>query len=100
MKIEKKLQKPNPTDYQFIDSARSMTSALSIFFNNLAEQIHKIRCKYGHNDKKFETCEIRYKDCNFSLEYTKFKNDLIEYNCLCCNKNFKKSLIKPKKKTF
>ena len=100
MKIEKKLQKPNPTDYQFIDSARSMTSALSIFFSNLAEQIHKIRCKYGRNDKKFETCEIRYKDCNFFLEYTKFKNDLIEYNCLCCNKNFKKSLIKPKKKTF
>ena len=31
---------------KFIDSAKFMTSSLSIFVNNLAERIHKIRCKY------------------------------------------------------
>ena len=50
--------------------------------------------------KNLKLAILRYKDCNFFLEYTKFKNDLIGYNCLCCNKNFKKSLIKPKKRLF
>ena len=35
---------------QFIDSATFMASSLSNLVNNLFEGIHKIRCKYGHND--------------------------------------------------
>ena len=26
------------------------------FANNLSQGIHKIKCKYWHDDKKFETC--------------------------------------------
>ena len=40
---------------QFIDNARSMASSLSNLINNLSEGIHRIKCKYGHNDKQ---CEI------------------------------------------
>ena len=29
--------------------------------------------------KKCETCEIEYKYCDYLLEYTNFKHDLIEY---------------------
>ena len=36
---------------QFIDSARFMATSLSNFVNNLAERIHTIKCKYGHNRK-------------------------------------------------
>ena len=36
---------------QFIDSARFMASSLSNIANNLSEGNHKIKCKYGHNDK-------------------------------------------------
>ena len=36
---------------QFIDSARLMASSLSNVVNNLTERIHKIRCKYGHDNK-------------------------------------------------
>ena len=39
-------------------------------------------------------CGINYKDCDCFLEYTNFEDDLIEYKCLCCNKNYKKSLMK------
>ena len=67
-----------------------MASSLSNLANNLAERIHKIKCKYGHNDKKCETYRIKYKDCNCFLEYTNFKEDLIEYICLCCKKNYQK----------
>ena len=36
--------------------------------------------------KKCETRGIKYKYCNCFIEYT--KDDLIEYKCLCCKKNY------------
>ena len=41
---------------QFIDSTRFM--ALLNLVNNFAEGIHKIKCKYGNDGKKCETCGI------------------------------------------
>ena len=38
-----------------------MASSLSNLDNNLSEEIHKIKYKYGHHDKKHETCGITYK---------------------------------------
>ena len=69
-----------------------MANPLSNLVDNLAERIHKI--KYGHNNKKSETCGIKYKDCGCCLEYTNIKDDLIEYTCLCCNKNYQKRIDK------
>ena len=37
---------------QFIDMRRFMASSLSNLVNNLSEEIHRIKCKYGHDDKK------------------------------------------------
>ena len=37
-----------------------MTSSLSNQVNNLSEGIHIIKCKFGHDDKKRETCGIKY----------------------------------------
>ena len=39
-----------------------MVSSLSNLVNKLAEAIHKIKCKYEHGDKKYETCEIKCKN--------------------------------------
>ena len=58
-----------------------MTSSSSNFVNNLSERIHKIKCKYGNDDKNCETCGIKYKYCGCFLEYADFKEDLIEYKC-------------------
>ena len=38
-----------------------MVISLSNLVNYLSEGIHRIKCKFGHNDKKFETCKIKYK---------------------------------------
>ena len=65
-----------------------MASSLSNFVNNLFEGIHKIKCKFDHDDKKWETCGIKCKYCDCFLEYTNFKDDLIEYKCLHCKKNY------------
>ena len=55
-----------------------MASSLSNLVNNLSEGIHRIKCKYGHDDKKCETCGIKYKYCNCFPEYIDFKDDFIE----------------------
>ena len=63
--MEKKLEKNISYLLQFIESARFMASHLSDLVNNLSEGIHRIKCRYEHDDKKCETCGIKYKyrDC-------------------------------------
>ena len=71
---------------KFIDNARFMSSSLSNVVNNLSEVIHIIKCNYEHDDKKCETYSIKYKYCNCFLEYTDFKDELVEYKCLYFSK--------------
>ena len=47
-----------------------------------------MKCKYGHDNKKYEKCGIKHKNCKRFFEYINFKDDLIEYKCLCSNKNY------------
>ena len=85
---------------QCIDSARFTSSSLWNLVNYLTEILDKIKCKYGHGDKKCETCRIKYKSCNCCLEYTNFKDDLIEWKCLCCNKSYHNKFDKKLKEWF
>ena len=39
-----------------------MASSLSNLVNNLAQGIHKIKCKYEDDNKKCKTCRIKFKD--------------------------------------
>ena len=73
---------------QFIDSARFMAGSLTNLVNNISEGIHRIKCKFGHDDKKCETCGIKHKHCDCFLEYKILKDDLIEYNCSTRNKKY------------
>ena len=72
-----------------------MTSSLLNLVDNLAAGIHKIRCKYGHDNKKYETFGIKYKECCRNV-----KDDLIECKCLCCNKNYQRKFDENLKKQF
>ena len=49
-----------------------MESSLSNLVNNLAEEVHKIQCKYRHDDKECENCGIKYKGCECFLECRNF----------------------------
>ena len=77
---------------QFIDSAKVMASSLLNLVNNLAEGVHKMKWKYGHDNKKNTKLGIKYKDCECCHEYTNVNADLIKYKCLCYNKNYQKML--------
>ena len=67
---------------EFIDSARFMASSLSNLVDNLAEGIHKIKCK----------------DCDCFLEYESVKGNLIKYKCLFCKKDYSNKLDEKLKK--
>ena len=54
-----------------------MESLLSSLLNNFSKGIHKNECKYGHNNKKCETCRFKYKYWDCFLEYANFQVDLI-----------------------
>ena len=45
-----------------------MPRSLSNPVNNLYEGIHKIKCKYGHDEGKYKTCKIIHKGCDCFLE--------------------------------
>ena len=61
-----------------------MATSLSNLVDNLAEGIHKIKCK----------------DCDCFLEYDCVKDDLIRYKYLSCNKDSSNKLDKELKKKF
>ena len=79
---------------QFIDSARYMASSLSNLVSNLSEGIHRIKCEFGHDDKKCKTCGIKYKYSERFLEYTNFKDDLIGCKFSIVIKVINESLMK------
>ena len=84
----------------FFDCVRYLASSLSNIVDNLAEGIHKTKCKYGHDDKKCETCRIKYKNCLCCLEYTNVKDDSKLYKSLCCNRNHQKKFVENLKNRF
>ena len=49
---------------QFIDRARFIASSLSNLVNNFPQGTHEIKCKYGRDDKKFESYGITCEVCN------------------------------------
>ena len=77
-----------------------MASSLSNLVNNLSEGIHTIECKFVHDDKKCETCGIKYKYYDCFLKYTIFKDHLIEYKCLFCNKSYQHKFDEKLKERF
>ena len=59
-----------------------MASSLSYLIDNLAEGIHKIKCK----------------DCDCFFEYESVKYNLIRYKRLSCNKSYSNKIDEEQKK--
>ena len=73
-----------------------MVSSLSNLVNNFAERIHKIKCKYQHDNKK---CENKYKDCKLKIKLN-IKLNLIEFKYFCWNKTYQKMFDENLKKKY
>ena len=50
--------------------------------------------------KTFETCAIKYTYCDYFLEFTNLKDNLIEYKCLRYNKNYQPKFNEKLKKQY
>ena len=90
--MEKKLQKIYLTDYNLLivqDLWQVHYQILSIIFLN---EFIKLNVHMDTMVKKLEIYVIKYKCCDCFLEYADFKDGLIEYKCLCCNKNYQQKL--------
>ena len=90
--MQRKLQKIYLTYYNLL----IVQDSLSNLVNNLSERIHNANL----DDKKCDTCGIKYKYCNWSLECQHFKEGLTGYKCLICNKNCQIKFDKKLKKRF
>ena len=77
-----------------------MASSFWNLVNNLSEGIHKTKCKFVHEDKKCETRRSKYNYLDCFVEYTNFKDDLIECKCFCCSRNYENKFNKKLKKRF
>ena len=99
-KIEEKITKSISYILQFIDSARFMSISLSNFVNILPESVHRTKCKFTHDDKKCQVCGNKYNYCNCFFDYVIFKDDLVEYKCFCCNKNYQHNFDQNLNKQF
>ena len=57
---------------KYIDNSSAMTSSLSNYYQYLAEEFYKIKCK----------------DCDCFLEYESVKDNLIKQRCPSCDKDW------------
>ena len=95
-----KSQKPYLTDCNLLIAQDLWQAHYQILLIILLKEIHEIKCKYRHGNKKYETCGIKYKDCDCFLEKSNFRDDFIGYKCLCCNRNYQKNFDESLKKQF
>ena len=95
-----KLQKNISYILQFIDSARFMAARYQILSIIFLKEFIKLNVNMDTMIKNVKLCGITYKVYNCLLEHKKFKDDLLEYKCLCCNKRYQKTFDEKLKERF
>ena len=85
---------------KFINSARFIASSLSNFVNYFSEGIHRIKYKFGHDDKKCEKFGVKYTYYHCFLELINLKDELIKHKRFFYNKNYEHKFDKKLKEPF
>ena len=83
--MENKPQNQYPIDYN---------SLILQYLLQAHYQILLIKFKFGHDNKKCKTCRIAYKKLRALSWYKSIRDNLIEYKCVMCNKNYPKRFDK------
>ena len=99
-KKKKKKKKTYLIDYNLLIVQGLWQAHYQIMLIILLKEWIKLNVNMDSVIKKNEACRIKYKDCECFLEYTNFKDDLAEYKCLCCKKNYQKKFDGNLKKRF
>ena len=87
----RKTVKLNPTYYNLLIAQDLQEAHYQILLITLLKKFIELNVNIKHDNEKCGTCGIKYKNCECFLEYINFKDNLIKYNCLCCNNNYQKN---------
>ena len=79
-----------------------MTSSLSKLVNNLSEGIHRIKCKFGHDEKNVKHVKLNRSIATAFLNAQIWfdKDALVEYKCLRWNSNYQHKFDEKLKERF
>ena len=99
--MEKKSQKIYLTHYSLLIAQNLSQADYEFLSVNFVEEFIKLNVNTGTIIKKCETCGIKYKVWDCSLEYINFNYDYVyEHKCLWCNKNYQQTFHRKFKKRF
>ena len=82
------------TDYNVLMMQYLWQAQYLALLISLLKELIKLNVNTSTTIKYVKLVEISNKYSDRVLEYTDFKADLIEYRCLCCNKNYQKTFDK------
>ena len=76
--MKKKQNKKKNISYKlnFIGSTRIIASSLSTLVDNLSEGIHKIKCKYRHDNKNGKDADLNTKIASAILKHNYMKKQI------------------------
>ena len=76
--MKKKKKKKTNISYKlnFIGSTRIIASSLSTLVDNLSEGIHKIKCKYRHDNKNGKDADLNTKIASAILKHNYMKKQI------------------------
>ena len=99
IKTEKKLQKMYLTYYNLLLAQHLWQIHDQILPIIFLKEFINLNVSSGMTTKNVKQVELN-KYCDCFLEYKNFKDDLIEYKCLCCNKNYQHKFDEKLKERF
>ena len=99
--MENKLQKVHLGYYNLLIAQNLLQAHYQILSIIFLKEFIKLNVNMDAIIKNVKTYGIKYKYCNCFHEYRNFRDDLIEYKCLCCsNKNYQQKIDDKIKKKF
>ena len=96
--MEKRLQKPYLTNDNLLMAQDLWQAHYQIWLIILLKEFKKLNVNMNMIIKKI--MKHAEKDCECCLKYSNVQDDLIEYKCLCCNKNYQNKFDLNLKKQF
>ena len=83
-----KLQKGYHTDQNVLIAPDFWQARYGILLIILLKEFIKLNVNTETMIKTYKNCRVKYKYCNSFVEHKNIKDNLTEYKCLCCNKNY------------
>ena len=93
VKVQKKLQKPQPTDYNLLIAKNLWQAHYQILLIILLKELIKLNANMDMVAKNVKRVGLNTRIASAVLNTQILKDNLILYKCLCCNWNYQKNVM-------